>query len=267
MPTSAAEFDRLLLGSPNSSYLWVQYIAFYTQLTEVDKARQVAERALKAISFRQEEERMNVWVARLNLENLYGSKESLDKVFEEAVRSNDAKTMYMHLAGILQRSNKHEETVETFRAMSRKFREDLDVWQQWGLYLFRRGDAAAAREVLEKSLKSLPKPMHIDIIVKFALLEFKHGEVERGRTIFESVLANYPKRVDLWGVYIDQELRVGHHDTVRALFERVISLNLSTKKMKYFFKRYLEFEKTEGSDDTVAHVKAKAREYIQTKMS
>ena len=52
----------------------------------------------------------------------------------------------------------------------------------------------------------------------------------------------------------------------RHLFERVVSLKLSSKKMKYFFKRYLEFEKEHGTDATVDHVKKRAREYVESKM-
>lgn len=51
-PQSADDFDRLVLGSPNSSILWLQYMAFHLQATEIEKARAVAERALKTISFR-----------------------------------------------------------------------------------------------------------------------------------------------------------------------------------------------------------------------
>lgn len=51
-PESADDFDRLVLSSPNSSILWVQYMAFHLQATEIEKARAVAERALKTISFR-----------------------------------------------------------------------------------------------------------------------------------------------------------------------------------------------------------------------
>ena len=51
------------------SYLWVKYMAYHLQMAEIDKARRVAERALKAMSPREEEERMNVWIAKLNLEN------------------------------------------------------------------------------------------------------------------------------------------------------------------------------------------------------
>ena len=42
MPESNADFERLLLGSPNSSYLWIQYMSFQIQLSEIEKAREVA---------------------------------------------------------------------------------------------------------------------------------------------------------------------------------------------------------------------------------
>lgn len=51
-PQSADDFDRLVLSNPNSSILWLQYMAFHLQATEIEKARAVAERALKTISFR-----------------------------------------------------------------------------------------------------------------------------------------------------------------------------------------------------------------------
>jgi rRNA biogenesis protein RRP5 len=37
-----------------------------------------------------------------------------------------------------------------------------------------------------------------------AVLEFKYGDAERGKTIFEGIVDSYPKRLDVWGVYIDQ---------------------------------------------------------------
>ena len=46
-------------------------------------------------------------------------------------------------------------------------------------------------------------------------MEFKHGECERGRTIFEGVLTQYPKRIDLWSVYIDMEIKTGEIDKTR----------------------------------------------------
>ena len=97
-------------------------------------------------------------------------------------------------------------------------------------------------------------------------MEFRSGSAERGRTILEGVLSNYPKRVDLWSVYIDQEIRIGDLGTIRRLFERVIALDLSTKKMKFFFKRYLQFEKQNEDEDAIAHVKQKAQEFVASRM-
>lgn len=105
-PESNADFERLLLGSPNSSYLWIQYMSFQIQLSEIEKAREVAQRALEAISFREEQEKLNVWLALLNLENIYGTEQTIEATFKNAVRRNDAKTVYLGLATIFEQSEK-----------------------------------------------------------------------------------------------------------------------------------------------------------------
>ena len=107
-PQSVSDFERLLLGQPNSSALWIQYMAFQLGLSEVDKAREVAERALRTIHMREEDEKMNIWVALLNLENTYGSEETLEAVFDRACQMSDKKTVYMRLASIYIDSGKHK---------------------------------------------------------------------------------------------------------------------------------------------------------------
>lgn len=37
-----------------------------------------------------------------------------------------------------------------------------------------------------------------------ALAEFRVGTPEAGRSVFEGLVANHPRRTDLWNVYIDQ---------------------------------------------------------------
>ncbi len=46
-----------VMGSPNSSYVWIQFMAHLVSLGQLDAARAVAERALGTIGFR--------WAARL----------------------------------------------------------------------------------------------------------------------------------------------------------------------------------------------------------
>lgn len=107
-PESTADFERVLLGSPNSSYLWIQYMSFQLRLSEIEKAREVAKRALDTINFREEGEKLNVWIALMNLENVYGTDPSLESVFKDAARHCEPKTVHLRLASILDESGKHE---------------------------------------------------------------------------------------------------------------------------------------------------------------
>lgn len=266
-PESADDFDRLVLSSPNSSILWLQYMAFHLQATEIEKARAVAERALKTISFREEQEKLNVWVALLNLENMYGSQESLAKVFERAVQYNEPLKVFLHLADIYTKSEKFKEAGELYNRMLKRFRQEKAVWIKYGAFVLGRSQAGASHRVLQRALECLPTKEHVDVIVKFAQLEFQLGDVERAKAIFENTLTTYPKRTDVWSVYIDMTIKHGSQKEVRDIFERVIHLSLAPKRMKFFFKRYLDYEKQHGTEKDVQAVKAKALEYVEAKSS
>ncbi|XP_062957884.1 protein RRP5 homolog isoform X2 [Cynocephalus volans] len=266
-PESADDFDRLVLSSPNSSILWLQYMAFHLQATEIEKARAVAERALKTISFREEQEKLNVWVALLNLENMYGSQESLTKVFERAVQYNEPLKVFLHLADIYTKSEKFQEAGELYNRMLKRFRQEKAVWIKYGAFLLRRGQAGASHRLLQRALECLPKKEHVDVIAKFAQLEFQLGDAERAKAIFENMLSIYPKRTDVWSVYIDMTIKHGSQKDVRDIFERVIHLTLAPKRMKFFFKRYLDYEKQHGTEKDVQAVKAKALEYVEARSS
>lgn len=107
-PQSVADYERLLLGEPDSSVLWLQYMAFQLELGEVEKAREIGERALRSISIGQDAEKMNIWVALLNLENTYGTDDSLEDVFKRACQYNDTQEAYERLVSIFIQSGKNE---------------------------------------------------------------------------------------------------------------------------------------------------------------
>ena len=107
-PQSTADFERLLMGQPNSSVLWLTYMAFQLQSGEVDKARETAERAIKTINIREEAEKLNVWVALINLENTYGTDESLEEVFKRACQYNDSEETHERLISIYIQSAKND---------------------------------------------------------------------------------------------------------------------------------------------------------------
>lgn len=68
------------------------------------------------------------------------------------------------------------------------------------------------KQVLQRALQSLPKDKHVNLISKFGMLEFKHGQPENGRTMFEGIVSNYPKRMDIWAIYMDMEVKYGGAD-------------------------------------------------------
>ncbi|KAJ2022455.1 rRNA biogenesis protein rrp5, partial [Coemansia sp. S610] len=275
-PTRATDFERLIVGSPNSSFVWLQFMAFYLGQSEVDQARAVAERALKTISPREEQEKMNVWVGLLNLEHRFGSKETLDSVLKRAIQFMNPKHTYLQMAKIYERADQFAEAENMHKIAISKFSGSCKVWVLFGLFYLKHGKVAESRDLLARALQPLPKRKHIKAITQFGQMEFKHGEPERGRTVFEGVLGTYPKRVDLWSVYLDMETKVastaaaaGSQDEhcwqpARKLFERVTSMKHSSKKMKFFFKKWLAFEKAHGSDASTEHVKQRALEYVNS---
>ncbi len=57
-PETAADFERLVASNPNSSEVWIKYMAFHLSLADIDSARNVANRAFDRIEFRQEGEKV-----------------------------------------------------------------------------------------------------------------------------------------------------------------------------------------------------------------
>ncbi|OCH94735.1 U3 snoRNP-associated protein Rrp5 [Obba rivulosa] len=262
-PDSNADFERVLLGSPNSSYLWIQYMSFQLQLSEVDKAREVARRALRTISFREEQEKLNVWIALLNLENTYGTDESLESTFKDAARHNDSKTIHLRMAAIFEQSEKSEKAEEQFKKTCKKFGQSSKVWTLFADHYLRHGKLEEARQLLPRSLQSLEKRKHLKTISKFAQLEYKLGDPERGKTLFEGIIDSHPKRWDLWSIYMDMEASQGAIGNLRNLFNRVLALKMTSHKAKSFFKKWLDLERRLGDEEGAATVKVKAIEWTQ----
>ncbi|KIW00070.1 uncharacterized protein PV09_08413 [Verruconis gallopava] len=276
-PQSVSDFERLLLGQPNSSALWIQYMAFQLGLSEVEKAREVAERALKTIHMREEEEKLNIWIAMLNLENTYGSEESLESVFERACQMSDKKEVNFRLASIYIDSGKHKEAEALFSRMrkSRDISCDPNYWLNYATLLMTTMNRAdEARALLQRATQALPAHQHAHLISRFGALEYQsvNGDVERGRTIFEGLIDAHKTGHDLWDQYLAQEISLlqagkGDVDSVRRLFERMTKLKMRPKRARYVFKRWMSWEKGlvdsgKGSDKMVAKVKELAEQWV-----
>ncbi|KAJ5398020.1 hypothetical protein N7509_006133 [Penicillium cosmopolitanum] len=285
-PQTVADYERLLMGEPDSSLLWLQYMAFQLELGEVDKARTVAERALRTISMNQDSEKLNIWIALLNLENTYGNDDTLEEVFNRACQYQEPQVIYDKMASIYISSGKNEKADDLFRtAMKKKIsNQSPSFFLNYASFLFDTlANADRGRGLLSRALQSLPTHTHIETTSKFGQLEFRsaNGDIERGRTVFEGLLSSFPKRMDLWNVLLDLEIKNGDAEQVRRLFERVLGLShkkgsvsvdaskkLKPKQAKFLFKKWLAFEEklvAEGGDEKmVEETKARAAAYVKS---
>lgn len=105
-PQSVADYERLLLGQPNNAELWVRYMVFQRELNEIEKARQIARRALATMNSREEKERLDVWTALLHLENDFGSDDLIEETFKDACQNNDAREVHERMIKIYISSGK-----------------------------------------------------------------------------------------------------------------------------------------------------------------
>ncbi|TRY68763.1 hypothetical protein TCAL_11652 [Tigriopus californicus] len=265
-PETAEEFDRLVLASPNSSLCWIKYMAFYMTKGQPEQAREIVRRALEKINFREDEEKFNIYMAWLNLENTLGDEEKFEEVFSQALKFNDQYKVYLQGAKIHEESGNKEQAEKLLKTLVRKFSKEPEAWQALGLFYFKQNDFKEARFTLQRSIQNLDKKQHLEITTKFAQFEFKHGEAERGKTLFETIVGNYPRRVDLWNVYVDLLVKHDEKANARVIFERMIQLNLQPKRMKSIFKKYIEFEEQENNPQAVDQIRKKALEYVEAKV-
>lgn len=105
---TAADFDKRLIHNINDSTIWIEYIAFMITNGDLAKGREVAERAIASINPVEQAERLNVWVAYMNLELLHGTEESLEGVFSRACQYQDEREVYEKLISIYIRDGKHK---------------------------------------------------------------------------------------------------------------------------------------------------------------
>lgn len=151
------------------------------------------------------------------------------KVFQRALQYNDPKKVHLSLLGMYERTEQHKLADELLDKMVKKFKHSCKVlffyflqafplvhqnilvlcsvaYQVWLRRVQRilKQQQDVVQPVVNRALLSLPRHKHIKFISQTAILEFKCGVPDRGRSMFEGILREYPKRTDLWSIYLDQ---------------------------------------------------------------
>uniref|UniRef100_A0A1Q3EWU9 Putative rrna processing protein rrp5 n=1 Tax=Culex tarsalis TaxID=7177 RepID=A0A1Q3EWU9_CULTA len=266
-PHTPDQFDRLLLSQPNSSLLWIRYMVFHMESAEIDKARAVARRALKTINFREENERLNVWIALLNLELRYETIDTFREILLEAVQYNDPYKVYSKVIEVLIDCGKTSEVLDMIELLQKRFRKQPEMWHLIATCYYKIGHRSKVKPLLAKALKSLENKEHIPLIVKFAFLHNRNDDRDEAHILFEQILTSYPKRTDIWSQYVDMLVKDGLVDVARQTLDRAIVQRLPMRNMKTLFTKYVNFEEKHGDRDAVRRIKQQAAEYVERQLA
>lgn len=91
----------------------------------------------------------------------------------------------------------------------------------------------------------------------------KFNEKDSAHTYIEQVLSSYPKRIDVWSLYIDMLIKSELIDLARQTLDRAVSQILPIKKMRPLFKKYIEFEKKYGNKNSIERITEMAESYLE----
>lgn len=156
-PHTPDQFERALMKDRNSSFMWIKFMAFHLETAETEKARAVAKKAIASINFREENELLNVWVALLNLEVRFGTNEAYHETLREAIQRNDPFKVYTRTLTILLELEKFIEADKVIEMLRKKFKPHPEMWLQVSEAYLKMKNEKMAREMLPKSLLSLPE--------------------------------------------------------------------------------------------------------------
>ena len=173
-PQSTEDFERLLAGSPNDSAVWIRYMAFHIYSADYDAARAVADRAVERIAYTKEEEKANVFMARITMELEYGTEGTFLTAIQNACRGGvSGKKIMMRTAEVMEgalgkikgkkdRAKMAGRLESHFESMCKKNKSKKKVWLSWCAWLVREGRWKEGREVLKRALLSLGSYKHVE---------------------------------------------------------------------------------------------------------
>lgn len=268
-PATADQHERAVAADPGNSMLWIQYMSWLLSVAELQAAREVGERALKAVRYRDAVEAMNIWGALLNLEAAHGDGASLEAMTSRALAGSSESKVRARLADIFEAQGKLAEADAQLELLCRTDRANLGHWQQWAKFRSRAGDMQACRALLQAARKHLHKKALVGLTQTVALEEFKSvaGNAERGRTLMEGLLSDYPKRLDLWTVWADQEAKAKEYAAARSVLDRASTASTwNMNKLKALMRKWIAFEQEHGTPADVERVQERARELMTSRM-
>ncbi|KAJ1460335.1 hypothetical protein M885DRAFT_612395 [Pelagophyceae sp. CCMP2097] len=269
-PKSTADFERVLIGRPNDGGLWMRYMDHVAATQDLARARAVAQQALERINYRDEASRLDVWAKLISLEKDGGTAESLAAAVDSACASVSPQGVLVRAAELCDAAGDAAAADLYFRrAEKRSKRADAVSQETWAAHWRSRlsaGDADGANNVLKRAIQAAPARDAVALRLRFASAEFDVGSAERAKTLFDALAREFPKRLDIWTVYVAKHLKRGDVAGARGVHEQCAAAPLPPKQMQAALKKFAEFEKEHGTKAQQLAVKDLAKRYVESRL-
>jgi len=103
-------------------------MAFMLDNVGIEAARKVVERGVKSVNISNDHDKINIWTAFMNLENNFGTQDSLEMCTKRALEVNDRKKIYLTLIDIYKGNSKFEYVESIYKQLVKKYNTNLDIW-------------------------------------------------------------------------------------------------------------------------------------------
>ena len=141
-------------------------MSHYLLQADLNATRQIAERALRTIGFKEEGEKLNVWIAFINMEYKYGDMVSLEGIFKRAIAESNGKRIHLNLAQAYEAAHDRKGATVIFEKALKKYKKSKKVWMAYQHFLLKAGDSEGAKALLARSMQSLSRHKHIEVLIK-----------------------------------------------------------------------------------------------------
>lgn len=267
--------------------LWIDYATFQVESGDIDKAREIFDKAVEAKYVKYEDlarvwcayiememrlgsgraiklakrataivKNLKLWCLYADLEENFGSFASAKAVYERIIDLKIATPqLILDYAAFLEERNYFE---ESFRAFERgvdlfKWPYSLAIWQTYlakffGRYKFKKLDRA--RDLLEHCLKDCPSAHSFEIYLLYAKLEEGEGLLSRAQEVYSRAVNKIEpsRRGDLFKIYITSMMKLLDISKIRNIYEQAISV-LDNKRAREFCLSYANLEEEQEEID------------------
>lgn len=215
------QYEEQVKENPKNYDAWIDYARLEETAGDVDRVRDVYERAIAQIPPTQEKRH---WRRYIYLWIFYA-------LYEEMTSQDVERTRQIYQ--------------ECLKLLPHKKFTFAKVWLMTAQFEIRQGQLQAARKTLGRALGMCPK----DKLFKgYIELELKLFEFVRVRTLYEKYIEWNPANCQAWIKFAELERGLDDLDRTRAIFELAVE-QPQLDMPELLWKSYIDFEEEEGEYD------------------